>query len=194
MIELAFRVLSLFGAVSGLPDVRHLPWHDRLAHAYAASVAETDEVPAEVLLSVAWHESRYRGDGVSRLECDGGRCRRVASRWPGRFPTRFRGPYFCGPTQLRRDTEAACRAVTLGQAYGGTVAHLSDWRRLCRRVGARDRWACALAGYGGGWRPAWDPSRSTYDDRVRSLAARLRSTVGSKSPTCPRRPYCYAET
>ena len=55
---------------------------DALAHVHAASVASTDEIRAEVLLAVAYVESRFDPYWVSRIE---GR-RRIYGQYRGSTP------------------------------------------------------------------------------------------------------------
>jgi soluble lytic murein transglycosylase-like protein len=139
------------------------------------------EITPEMLLAMAWVESRYVPTAVSRLECDAaGVCTRRTGNWRHRFPARFSQPYFCGFLQAHVRTERECRAIgaDIQAAYTGAVAHLVDWIRFCavdrqaRRH--RDRIGCALAGYNGGVRSA-RTLRPKYPRAVRKRADRLAS-------------------
>jgi hypothetical protein len=118
-------------------------------HALAAMQAESPTVSAELLIAQAWAESRWTGTGVSRLENG----KRRTGAWPGKFPSYFSGPYFCGASQLKRKTEKACKAIgraTLAN-YTEAEAHIRAWVKACQAKYKRRDLTCALSGYGGGW-------------------------------------------
>lgn len=124
------------------------------AHVLAALQAETPSIPATLLLAQAWKESRWTAFAVSRVELqlDGSRLRR-AGTFKKKFPPYFRGPYFCGASQLQRKTEKSCRAIGLDtQAnYLEARKHIEQWLVFCARNKAgKHNLDCALAGYGGG--------------------------------------------
>lgn len=118
-----------------------------------ASVAVTAMDP-ELLLALAWQESRHVGAVVSRLQCGAG-CRRFASRWRHAWPRPdWRPAYFCGVTQVTARSWGVCLALMRDDRRALEVAQveLKRWRVACGRLGSGPRGdACALAGYGAGW-------------------------------------------
>lgn len=162
-----------------------------VAAARAASRPVSDgkrwhDVTPELLLAMAWVESRYLPGAVSRLECDAaGTCIRRTGQWLGVFPDRFAAPYFCGhlqqrvPARGRRiDHVSARRACNrldadIGEAYANAVTHLGEWFTFCRRSRSRlEPMVCALAGYNGGTKAA-RAGRRKYVDAVRARERRL---------------------
>lgn len=145
----------------------------------AARAAARGQATPELLLAMAWVESRYVTTGVSRLECDAaGACRRVRGNWPRPFPPRFAPPYFCGVLQARVRTSRACFRVgaDIEGGYAAAVEHVEAWLRFCARDRQarrhRDRLSCALAGYNGGTAAARE-GRQRYARAVLSRARRL---------------------
>lgn len=139
-LDLAIRVLLAFcdprtpaladAARSTAPT--YLTGYTAPEHARAALIAaDAYDVPAPLLLSIAWHESRYAvetvtplGDGSTKTSC---------------------GVMTPEPTQETR----SCRLAT-ASALGGYLAgaaHLHGW--MIASHGDLDR---ALLGYAGGWR------------------------------------------
>lgn len=135
-------------------------------HVMAAVLAETKEVPAELLLAVARTESSFDPSWVSRLE-DGqrktGRVRRIG-RPVGS------GPRFCGPLQtIAGRSWAVCllqRDLLIGYMMGRL--ELQGW--LAR---ARGDWGRALCGFAGGNRAFAARTCSTYATRVLHRARRI---------------------
>lgn len=113
------------------------------AHVDAALAAETEDLPAELLLAIAYVESRFQPDSTSRNVAGG---RRIASRWPSRHAGRgFRPNYFCGALQAKARTWARClelRQVEVGYAAG--TAEIMRWLARAKTVRR------ALAGHGCG--------------------------------------------
>jgi hypothetical protein len=106
------------------------PWltpSEARQHALAALAAETPDVPAEVLLGLAWRESRY---------------------------DELAGPQ-CGVDQVTLHG-AACRELLAGglvAQYRAGAAALGNWWRLCgriRRVRGFTRLECTITGYSEG--------------------------------------------
>lgn len=133
--------------------ILHAALHVPYDHAYAAVQAETPKISAELLLAQSWKESRWTIDAVSRVEVHEGHRERVGGtwKWGKKFPSYFRGPYFCGASQVERYTEKSCRAIgiDLKSNYAEAVSHLYDWLAYCKKA-KKPGLDCAFAGYGGG--------------------------------------------
>lgn len=142
-----------------------------------AAIAVASGPEPEILLAIAWQESRHVAAVVSRQECGGAVCRRVASRWRHRRPRPdWRPTYFCGVTQVTAKTWPACRRL-IGDdrlAIATAQGELERWAAACRRRGPGPRMACALAGYGAGW-SGWRRGTSAYARRVLRRRAELMS-------------------
>lgn len=168
--------LRLAAAVPSLaPDVAY-------AHAEAASAAATAEIPAELLLGIAFVESRFDTTAVSRVE---GHVRRTG-RWPSRIaPARLdrRASLFCGPLQTYARSWSACLAMRdLRTAYTAAVAELSQWLRDRRVHGNTTR---ALAGHGCGNFGVRTGQCNGYPRRVLDMTRRFRD--GSTKHQAPPR-------
>lgn len=117
-----------------------------------AAIAATDGTTIDpvLLLAMAYYESRYTMDAVSRLVCHRHVCHRQTGTWPSRKPGKgFAGPYFCGPIQLKARTWKAClklRDDDLVTAYTRVVKQLEEWLAATRNDLTR-----ALTGYCGGF-------------------------------------------
>jgi hypothetical protein len=115
------------------------------AHASAAVDAATPELPADLLLAIAYIESRYDPTSTSRIENE--------VRRTGRYPSRRRGPeikgpLFCGPLQTHARTWKQCLAMRdLTTGYSAAVREISSWMRDRRVRGNITR---ALNGHGCG--------------------------------------------
>lgn len=140
-----------------------------IANAFAAVSASDSSAPAEVLLAIAWHESRFDPSATSYLE-DG---RRRGGRWRSAKPAGS-GPRFCGVMQTTAGKDwSACvaqRPLVSGYAAGASI--LRAWRRA-----ARGELAPALRGYGCGFAGMRDGCRR-FDTRVIAHARML----GWRSP------------
>lgn len=162
------RAVRLAAAVQQTAP-RYLTPARALEHARAAVAAELPDVPAELLLGMAYVESRYTVDSVSRVQ--------GSKRVTGKVGTKVvgRGPYFCGVVQTAaKHSWARClamRDVRLGYQLG--AEELQQWRRACTRKRVRDVETCMLNGHGGGW-PAVERATSTYPRRVKAREARIR--------------------
>lgn len=142
-------------------------------HVSAAMAAETPEMPAELLLSMAYLESRYDPRATSRVfkgKREGG-----IPKWKTP-PKGVSGPYFCGVTQVTAGYSwTRClefRDIRL--AYKTAVHEGIKWQKACRKD--RELLRCALWGYGGGY-PAIKKRTSTYPARVLSRAQRISNKV-----------------
>ena len=133
----------------------HVADEDVVAHVAAARAAAGEvsdgrrrhHVGAELLLAMAWVESRYVRGVVSRAK----------------------GGMFCGYLQEKVRTSAECSRVDadIEAAYRNAAAHLGDWLTCCRRAAPRlEPMACALAGYNGGTAAA-RAGRRKYVNMVR---------------------------
>lgn len=154
---------------------------DVLAHVHAATVAATEELPPELLLAVAFVESRYDPRWVSRVEGT----RRVYSRIRGATPPKRMNKHkslFCGVMQTHAKTWDACLSQRrdLVVAYRAGAAELTSWLRDRRVRGDLSR---ALAGYGCGNKGVRTGKCNRYPGRVLYQASRLggKRTVQARS-------------
>lgn len=137
-LELALRLHAATPAIT--PEVAY-------AHAVAATAAATDELSPELLLAIAFVESRLDPTAVSRVE---GTRRRTGPYRALTPPERLapRASLFCGPLQTHARTWERCLEMRdLDVAYEAAVAELEQWLRD-KRVGGDVR--RALAGHGCG--------------------------------------------
>jgi hypothetical protein len=120
-----------------------------VAHTFMAMQAANERVPAELLLAIAYKESRFR--------------RKVRPQ--------------CGVTQIATRSRARCRALADSPqlAYLAAVEHLEAWLVTCRRMG-RPGMPCAITGYSEGTEAA-RTRRSAYGMRTLQLARRIRGTL-----------------
>lgn len=135
-----------------------------LAHVQAAVAASTDQVSAELLLSMAFIESRFQSHTVSRIEGK----RRVHGRYTSLTPPKRldkRGSMYCGPLQTRAKTWEAClaRRTDLVLAYSSGAHELTNWLRDRHVKGDLTR---ALLGYGCGYRGVKTGKCNRYPNRV----------------------------
>lgn len=145
-----------------------------VAHALAAQIAATDEVPAEVLLGMAFVESRYQPRAVSRLD----RGRRIVGvpTWTDP-PDAVSGPYFCGVVQVEagRSWRRCKEFQNIFVAYRTAVQELTLWIRY-----SHGNIENALGGYGCGFIGAKNPDscggKVSYAARVLYRARLLRSS------------------
>jgi len=161
--ELAMR---LHAAVPWLPpDAAY-------AHVEAASAAATDQIPAELLLGIAFIESRFDPTAVSRVE---GGTRKTGRYLPTAAPARLdrQASLFCGPLQTYAESWPAClRLRNLDAAYAAGVAELRRWLRDPRVQGNTTR---ALAGHGCGNYGVITGRCNGYPERVLSMTRRFRA-------------------
>ncbi len=138
---------------------------DALAHTVAAERAATMQVPAELLLSIAFVESRYSVDSVSVL-IDGVRSmgRRSTKRPRGRLSS-----LHCGTTQATAISWAHCIALRdLDLSYQTTADSLRAWLKATGGNMVR-----ALAGYGCGWTASRTGTCRGYPGRVNRIRRQL---------------------
>jgi hypothetical protein len=127
-------------------------------HVAAASYAGAlTGVDPSLLLAVAYVESRYDPNTVSRIECSGESCKRVAGVWSStKKPVGARGTYYCGVMQvggaITWDECVALRDIERNYVVG--AQHIIEWSesKPCRKLRGEERLVCALRGYNGGWK------------------------------------------
>lgn len=166
-VELALRLAQVVPA---------LPYDVAYAHADAAVEAERPAVPAEVLLAIAYVESRFDATATSRVE---GRVRRTGS-YPSRTPPRaLRGSLYCGPLQTYAASWTQCLAMReLPRAYGAAVTELAQWTRDRRVRGNLGR---ALLGHGCGNVGLRTGACNGYPARVLGVARRLAGAAPART-------------
>lgn len=152
-------------------------------HAAAAATAETDQVAAELLLGIAFIESRFDPTAVSRVE---GHTRKTGSYRTTEAPAQLdrRASLFCGPLQTYAGSWSACVGMRdLSTAYAAGAGELRQWLRDPRVHGNTVR---ALAGHGCGNFGVTTGRCNGYPERVLDMARRLRPTPSHGEPV--RRP------
>jgi hypothetical protein len=143
---------------------------DAYAHVEAAQAAATAHVSPELLLAIAYVESRYDPTATSRVE---GTHRRT-----GRYPSTVAPAHlavgaslYCGVLQTYAGSWDDCLALrALPAAYAAGAAELEQWLRDKR---VRGDIALALAGHGCGNRGVTTGKCNAYPDRVLWIARRL---------------------
>jgi hypothetical protein len=143
---------------------------DVIAHARAAELAATPQLSAELLLGMAYVESRFDPLAVSRIE---GHRRRVGHYASNEPPARWLkgSSLYCGPLQTFAATWGQCmeqRQLTI--AYSTGAKEMTRWLRD-RRV--RGDMSLALAGYGCGNLGVKTGKCNRYPGRVLWQAKRL---------------------
>jgi hypothetical protein len=135
-LELALRVHAAIPAVD---------MADALEHASAAVDASSPAIPADLLVSIAFIESRFDTTATSRVESGV----RKTGHYPSTAPPRnLGGTLYCGPLQTYAASWSECIAMRVPEtAYAAGVAELTKWLRD-RRV--RGNITLALAGHGCG--------------------------------------------
>jgi len=144
-------------------------------HADAALYASQQTgVSPEILLGIAYVESRYFSEVVSRMECVAEECHRAGGFWRSESrSSRFRGPYFCGALQVGGHVSwQRCRELIsdLQENYLVAARHLQAWldQPICH-----GNLRCALLGNAGGF-PMIKANRSTYPQRCTRVARAIR--------------------
>lgn len=178
IIKLLTAVFDFFMNVSALAEgaqaraPQYLTREVAVAHALAAKIAETPAVSAELLLAMAYVESRYEPKSTSRVR-DGER-RTGVPKWESP-PKEVKGPYFCGVTQATAgfSWKRCLELRDIHTAYRATAEEITKWLSYCR-----NDITCALTGYGGGF-PAIKAGTSTYPARVLSRARAIRKAASS---------------
>jgi hypothetical protein len=146
------------------------------AHIEAANAAATEQISVELLLGIAYIESRFDPTALSRIEGTARRTGRYPSTTP---PARLnkRGSMFCGPLQTHATSWSRCLAMRdLKTGYAAAVEELQQWLRDRRVRGSVPR---ALAGHGCGnvgvlARGAVTRSCNGYPGRVLAMERQFR--------------------
>lgn len=187
LADFVFQLLTLFLSPEDqrLAEVvrarapRYLTKDSALLHVAAAKSAETNIVSKELLLSMAYSESRYNPRSVSRVE-DGVRKGNIP-KWTTP-PKNVTGPYFCGVTQVmaRMSWKRCVEFQDIFLAYRTAAHELGKWFNdpYCRK--ADERMRCALFGYGGGY-PAIKAQTLTYPNRVLGRAKAFERAVAGNT-------------
>lgn len=146
ILKLLLNTMSLGDAVYNTSPGTYLTKEESYIHAVAAVEAATSEIPAEVLLGVAWVESRYSSEAVSRLEGK----KRVTGIPSWKSPPKGTRSFFCGVTQVSaEDSWEKCQEFhNVATAYRVLVLELNRWLspRICNH-----NLTCALTGFNGGF-------------------------------------------
>jgi len=161
-VLLALRLASL---------VPTLPFAAAYTDASAAVEAATPAVPADVLVSIAFIESRFDPTATSRIE---GNHRRTGSYPSSEPPRHVRGPLYCGELQTAAETWPQCLALRERSAgYAAGARELTRWLRDRRVHGDL---ALALAGHGCGNAGVSSRRCNGYPSRVFAVRRQLART------------------
>lgn len=147
------------------------PGESAVRHVFAADRAASRDLPVEVVLAVAWVESRMDTTATSRVE--GGR--RAVGAWPSTRPAGS-GPRFCGPMQTIAGADwstcLAMRDPDVGYQKGAD--EIRTWLKIARaKLGIRGDLKSALRGHGCGV-SGLTGSCMEYDLRVIEVAREYR--------------------
>lgn len=157
-------VLRLHAAVPSLDLV------DAYAHVAAAEDAATGQVSAEVLLAIAYTESRFDATATSRVE---GKKRHTGHYASTTAPAQLNkyASLYCGPLQTFAGSWDECLGLrALPAAYRAGADELEKWLRDPRVHGDL---ALALAGHGCGNFGVITRKCNAYPERVLWVARRL---------------------
>jgi len=146
---------------------------DAYLHAQAAVRAASDRVKPELLLAIAYTESKFDAFALSRVE---GSKRRVG-RWESQEPPkrlRKGASMFCGPLQTRALTWEDCLAQRdLLTAYKAGVKEIEEWLDNKYVHGNISR---ALAGFGCGTQGAKSGHCSNaFQSRILAYARKIEA-------------------
>jgi hypothetical protein len=146
---------------------------ESVLHVHAAVEASTDEISPELLLAIAYVESRYEPLALSRIEGN----KRVLGIYLGNTaPKRWKKgtSLHCGPLQTYALTWEDCvRQRDLRVAYASAAEQLTRWLRDRHVRGDITR---ALAGYGCGYHGVKTGKCNRYPGRVLWQARRIASS------------------
>ena len=172
-LELAFRLQAVVPTLDPSEAYSHAA-----AAVTAAAEAESEAISPELLLGMAFIESRFNPTSVSRVE-DG---ERKTGPYPSRRPPKNldRGTsLFCGPLQTYARSWARCLAMRdLETAYDAAIGELDDWLRDRRVRGDLTR---ALAGYGCGNHGVNTGKCNRYPQRVLAKTRRILGKEASRA-------------
>jgi hypothetical protein len=166
-----------------LAMVSPLPADQARLHAEAAiTVAAEQQLPVDLLLSIAYVESRYDQRALSRMECetsDRASCARKTGVWPkATKPPKARPSWYCGPLQGGGWVPwSECQKMREDVVYGYSAGakELTAWMNDSRCRGLKDekRLRCALAGYNGGNAALANAATNKYANWVLIVQARI---------------------
>jgi hypothetical protein len=164
-----------------------LSWWNAYDHAAAAVDASTTRVPPELLLAIAFVESRFDVTATSRVE---GRKRRTGHYASTTAPANLnkRMSMYCGPLQTFAGSWDECMAMRDPHvAYAAGADELETWLRDKRVRGDITR---ALAGHGCGNHGVTTGKCNSYPQRVlwqqRRFAAGIAPAVHTEARRAPR--------
>ncbi len=185
---------ALIAAITAL--VSYLPPERAREHVDAAlTVAAETKLPVELLLGVAYVESRYDQRALSRIECepdDPESCVRKTGAWhKATKPPRAKPSWFCGPLQSGGNVAwAECQRMRSDVLYGyrAGARELHAWLddKRCARLDAVARLRCALAGYNGGNASVATYKTSRYANWVFALRDRIVFNATRAATRAPR--------
>ncbi|HUS33265.1 MAG TPA: hypothetical protein VMZ53_32405 [Kofleriaceae bacterium] len=151
---------------------------EAVMHVQAAIEASTDQISPEVLLAIAYVESRYEPLALSRIE---GKKRKLGMYLPDEPPKNWKQgtSLHCGPLQTYALTWDECLGMrrSLHTAYAAGAKQLSTWLRDRRVRGDLTR---ALAGYGCGNHGVKTGKCNRYPGRVLWQARRIASSLPAR--------------
>lgn len=166
--------LQHVGLVLNLHSAMPIDSLEAVAHVHAASSASTEHVSAELLLAMAYVESRYDETAVSRVEGT----KRVVGSYPSTTPPknlRKGASLYCGPLQtFAKNWDECMKQRDLKVAYATAAKELEHWLRDRRVRGDMTR---ALAGYGCGNHGVKTGKCNRYPGRVLWQARRLTTST-----------------
>ncbi len=147
------------------------------AHVAAATAAATPDVPPELLLAIAFVESRYDATATSRVVAG----KRRTGPYRSTEPPAHLDPHaslFCGPLQTFARTWSECLAQRdLAVGYAAAVSELTHWlgdRRAHHSI------VRALAGHGCGNAGVVTGRCNGYPERVRAIERRLEQPLAPR--------------
>ena len=167
----------------------------------AAARAVSRQYPAfdpELLLALAWVESRWDGRAVAWTACSGSGCRRKRASWResrfGKAAPKARAGWFCGPLQVhaRRWEECRPRLVDVEAGYRDGAANLAGWLRegassknLRTEISRQNRRDLreALTGFNGGYRMLNSKKPRRFAGLVQSIEQDLKRSA--RGQFCP---------
>jgi len=150
------------------------------AHVMAAHAAASGPLTTELLLGVAFVESRFDPTAVSRVEGH----TRITGHYPSRVPPARldrRASLFCGPLQAYAASWSRCLQMRdLRTGYEAATRELQRWLRDRKVHGDVVR---ALAGHGCGNRGILTGNCNGYPSRVLAMERMFRLGTGRARPT-----------
>lgn len=172
IVQILIAIASLVPRIERVGTPAYMSPEHALLHATAATIAAREtQLEPELLLAVAWVESRFDASATSRV-VNG---KRKTGSWTSWWEPAGSGPRFCGVMQTIAGSDwAACvdqRALLVGYRTG--AAELRAWLRMSRGDirAALNGHGCGVVGMTAGCRG--------YADRVLAIARRLRAEATS---------------